>query len=226
MEIIIAAPDRAVLQRFSGLAERYGEPFEVSGWEGLHTVASQTTPILFIVDVLFLRDDPGALLRELFASIAGIAPVLFLTDDVERDEDLLLESLCLGAAGCLRLSMADDMAQQAIGIVTAGEAWIDRHLLGRLLNRLPVPSKPLDPRLDCAGNDTESSGLMEKKLTLREREILEQIVSGKANKDIARTLDISERTVKAHLTAIYRKLEVVDRVKLILLMQGRKDRSE
>jgi len=55
-------------------------------------------------------------------------------------------------------------------------------------------------------------------LTEREREIAALVGNGGTNKQIARQLDISERTVKAHLTGIFRKLGVADRLKLALLL--------
>lgn len=219
MDIIIAAQDSAVLQRFNGLAKVYGEPIGVSRWGGLTAALDQSEPGLVIVDTLLLRDDPAQRLSEIFSSIHGVARLVLLTADFDRDEDLLTDALLRGAMGCLRLSLGDEMAQQALGIVHAGESWVDRHLLSRLLQRCAGYSKSAVSQSDNA--ETKEASGSRGKLTLREREILQQIVSGKSNKDIARALDISERTVKAHLTAIYRKLEVVDRVKLILLMQGR-----
>jgi two-component system NarL family response regulator len=55
-------------------------------------------------------------------------------------------------------------------------------------------------------------------LTRREREIAELIGNGECNKQIARQLTITERTVKAHLTEIFRKLGIADRLKLALLV--------
>ena len=55
-------------------------------------------------------------------------------------------------------------------------------------------------------------------LTRREREIAELIGNGESNKQIARTLMITERTVKAHLTEIFRKVGLADRLRLALLM--------
>jgi DNA-binding NarL/FixJ family response regulator len=57
-------------------------------------------------------------------------------------------------------------------------------------------------------------------LTEREREIAALVGSGGTNKQIARQLDISERTVKAHLTEVFRKLGIADRLKLALLLAG------
>jgi DNA-binding NarL/FixJ family response regulator len=59
-------------------------------------------------------------------------------------------------------------------------------------------------------------------LTVREREIAALVGSGGTNKEVAKQLDISERTVKAHLTEIFRKLGIADRLKLALLLATNK----
>jgi two-component system NarL family response regulator len=57
-------------------------------------------------------------------------------------------------------------------------------------------------------------------LTRREYEIATLVGNGESNKQIARRLDITERTVKAHLTEVFRKLDVGDRLKLALIVKG------
>ena len=63
-------------------------------------------------------------------------------------------------------------------------------------------------------------------LTLREREIAELIGNGESNKQIARQLLITERTVKAHLTGIFRKLGIVDRLSLALRVSAQADSEQ
>ena len=60
---------------------------------------------------------------------------------------------------------------------------------------------------------------MLEKLTKREYEIATLVGRGESNKRIANRLDITERTVKAHLTEIFRKLQITDRIKLALMMK-------
>jgi DNA-binding NarL/FixJ family response regulator len=57
-------------------------------------------------------------------------------------------------------------------------------------------------------------------LTRRECEIATLVGNGESNKQIARLLDITERTVKAHLTEVFRKLEIANRLKLALMVKG------
>ena len=58
-------------------------------------------------------------------------------------------------------------------------------------------------------------------LSQRERDVAEAVAAGKNNKEIARDLNITERTVKAHLSAVFDKLKVRDRLHLVLVMAGK-----
>jgi DNA-binding NarL/FixJ family response regulator len=57
-------------------------------------------------------------------------------------------------------------------------------------------------------------------LTSREKAVAELVAAGKSNKEVARDLDITERTVKAHLSAAFEKLQVRDRLQLVLLFSS------
>ena len=72
-----------------------------------------------------------------------------------------------------------------------------------------------------SNQDRAKAALWKEKLSLREIEVVEHVARGASNKVVARELDISDRTVKAHLTAIFEKLNVPDRLKLVLLVNDR-----
>ena len=95
-------------------------------------------------------------------------------------------------------------------MVGHGGLWMPPGLLQRLLalslRTTPAPS-------------TQPAAALEE-LTAREREVAAQVALGASNSEIADTLGITGRTVKAHLTAIFAKLGVRDRVQLALAMRG------
>ena len=92
-------------------------------------------------------------------------------------------------------------------MVDAGEVWVGPAIMERLIRQLPaVPTS--------ANNEKLAN------LTEREREIANLIANGESNKVIANALDIGERTVKAHLSAIFHKTGVKDRLQLALLVKG------
>ena len=94
-----------------------------------------------------------------------------------------------------------------------GEVWIRRSLTAQLLEQL-------GERMRTATLSRKSEADLLAELTKREREIASLVARGENNKIIARNLDITERTVKAHLTEIFRKLGVTDRLKLAVLISS------
>ena len=122
-----------------------------------------------------------------------------------------------GARGCCRRDIDSESLKILVMAVQNGELWIRRTLTYRLLEQLGGASnKRIDPIY---------LGLLAS-LTQREYEIAVRVSIGENNKRIAQALKITERTVKAHLTEIYRKLGDVDRLKLALILAGdeRKER--
>lgn len=110
--------------------------------------------------------------------------------------------LGMGAAGYLHAFAAAETLQQVASAVTSGGTWIGVNLMQQLCARFGQAAKTDSPLLA--------------QLTEREREVVSHLRDGKSNKQIARDMDIAERTVKAHLTAIFGKFGVPDRVQLLL----------
>ena len=92
-----------------------------------------------------------------------------------------------------------------------GEIWAGRTLVARLIEELGARVRT-HPRTDSSAR---VGGL-----TTREREIAGLVSGGASNKEIAARLGVTERTVKAHLTAIFRKIGVTDRLRLALYLNG------
>jgi DNA-binding NarL/FixJ family response regulator len=90
-------------------------------------------------------------------------------------------------------------------------------LQGILEGRIFVPPA-MGKRESGAGEGGGALKLDQDKLTLRQRDVLQELLKGQASKEIARTLDIAEGTVKIHLAAIYRALGVRTRAEAIAKM--------
>ena len=115
-----------------------------------------------------------------------------------RSSDETVERvLRVGAAGLFGKQLSLATLVQAIRAVAAGELWANRRVTAQAIERLA----------DDSGRDSGSS----RNLTGRESEIAEAVARGLRNKEIARRLDISEKTVKSHLNNIFRKLQVDNR---------------
>lgn len=123
-----------------------------------------------------------------------------------------LAALKGGARGYCSLDMDPGLLKKMVAVVLRGEIWVARQIYAPLLEELTSLTERrhkefpanLDTRLD--------------RLTPREREIAQLIGGGASNKEIAGRLSITEATVKAHLTAIFRKLGLSDRLGLALFV--------
>jgi DNA-binding NarL/FixJ family response regulator len=139
-------------------------------------------------------------MRELRANVPE-ARVIVLTSFL--DDERLLPAIQAGAAGYLLKNVAPADLATAIRAANAGEAMIDPAAAARLLDTLADGG-----RAELAARE---------RLTARELEVLELIVGGRSNKRIARELEISEKTVKAHVGRVLAKLGVSDRTQAALV---------
>jgi DNA-binding NarL/FixJ family response regulator len=130
---------------------------------------------------------------------------IMLTAAIERHE--VVEALKLGARGVILKEMATKLLFKAIRAVMAGEHWVGHGGIADLLDSLRAAS---------AAAPTGANGGNGFHLSLREREIVAAIVEGFTNKDIARKFSLSEQTVKHHLTNIFAKVGVSNRLELAL----------
>ena len=133
-----------------------------------------------------------------------------LLDDSSSDEDEL-NLFRAGVRGICPSGISQSTLHMMINAVRSGELWIRRSLTYRLLEHL---------KINTAGQQTSDDNVPGRldSLTQREHEIAMRVGSGESNKYIAHSLEISERTVKAHLTNIFRKMGVTDRLKMAVML--------
>jgi len=130
--------------------------------------------------------------------------VLVLTGS--RDSAIHQKAAQLGAMGVVLKEDAADLLLKAIEKVYRGEAWLDRVTMGTLLFQMANQDKDtLDPRAKKIST-----------LTDRERQVIALIAEGLKNRQIAERLFISPTTVTHHLSSIYSKLGVSDRLELVI----------
>ncbi|QGG80747.1 hypothetical protein GH975_09265 [Litorivicinus lipolyticus] len=139
---------------------------------------------------------------------------VFVIDDNPNDEDGLV-LLKAGVRGYANSGIEPRLLQAAVQAITRGDVWVSRRLMQRLVEDLIDGNEREaadDPRLDS--------------LTPREREIAEIVAEGASNKVIAARLNVTERTVKAHLTSAFQKTGTRDRLELALLIKGQLPRQQ
>jgi len=128
-----------------------------------------------------------------------------------------IEAFVQGAAGYCNKSISNTLLAQAVEFILKGDIWIQRHLVSKIIGSL-VQMKSTAIETNLEQQKTDSANLL---LTLsnRELDVAKMISLGDSNKAIASSLSISERTVKAHLTSIFKKTQVRDRLHLALFIK-------
>ena len=146
----------------------------------------------------------------------GHHKIVILTNIPRFDEAML----CLGAGvrGYVNTHAGPNTLQQIADVVLEGGIWLGADLMQALISRVQKTDKENQAEALQEATDEAWAG----KLTKRELDVAKLIAEGASNKLVARELDISERTVKAHVTAIFTKLGVSDRLKLALLLTSHK----
>jgi len=172
----------------------------VIGEAGQATEALRLTRELHPDVVLMDLNMPGVSGVEATQRLAAEAPsvrVLVLT--VAADESHVMAALLAGACGYVLKESRIEQIVEAIRAAARGESTISPRVAGRLIHRLREPS---DNELDLTGAA----------LTPREHEVLALMASGVGNPEIARTLHLSEHTVKNYVSSILAKLQVENRI--------------
>ena len=124
-----------------------------------------------------------------------------------RDQAVHKQAIKLGARGILSKQDSPEALVKAIRKVHEGELWLDRSMAADLISDLTTSPDTSRPGAERAKIDS---------LTPRERQVIVLVGQGLKNKAIAKRLSISDSTVRHHLTAIFSKLGVVDRLSLVL----------
>jgi DNA-binding NarL/FixJ family response regulator len=162
-------------------------------------LAAEFRPDVILMDLSMPEMDGVEATRRIIGS-GSSSRIVVLTSF--GDEQRIMDALNAGAHGYLLKHVAPDDLLNAIRSAHAGDA-------------------PLDPRAGRVLLEARRTGAPRQgDLTDREIDVLKCVGEGMANKQIARKLGISERTVKAHLTSIFQRLGVSDRVQAALWAQS------
>jgi DNA-binding NarL/FixJ family response regulator len=163
--------------------------------------AAKEKPNVIVLDLLLGDEDALAFLPEL-CEASPDSRVLVLTG--VQNPDAHRRAIRRGAMGIVLKEHAADQLLKAIEKVNKGEVWIERSMMGSMIQELSRP--PLvDPEL-----------VKIESLTEREREVIALVGEGLKNKQVGERLFISETTVTHHLSSVFSKLEVSDRLELII----------
>jgi len=171
-------------------------------------LAIELRPDIVVMDVNLGEMSGIAATREILRSNPGIH-VLFLT--ISDDDATVVAAMKAGARGYILKGSDKDDIRRAIGVVSRGEAIFGGPIARRLASYF-----------EAAATSAKKPSLEEAfpALTEREQDILELICSGLSNEDIARSIRVSIKTVRNHVSNVLNKLQVEDRAQAIALVRS------
>ena len=155
--------------------------------------AAEQQPDVILLDLKLPGLDGLAVLEQLKNTTAKVLVLTSVTDPVAAGR-----AMREGAAGVLYKDVDPDALVRAIRAVHDGHLLLAAEAAGTLLQPAAGPGRGLDA------------------LTAREREVLAELAQGRSNREIARALNVSEKTVKAHVSSVLAKLGVQDRTQAAL----------
>jgi DNA-binding NarL/FixJ family response regulator len=154
------------------------------------------------VDVVLLGRHPGKSVIDVLTTVKALRRGLdVIVTGCNLDDAAILGAIAAGAKGCVDEAASVGELVRAIRIVLTGSVWAPRRVLAMLVEQAHLSSG-------------HGVSVGQRPFTSREKEVLEMLVEGCPNKDIAAVLGMEERTVKAHLAKLMQKVGVPNRVML------------
>jgi DNA-binding NarL/FixJ family response regulator len=202
---LLAVPAR-VLKDVYGVD--VGPGFDVVGEAGTGEdtarIVQSVQPELLLLDLCMPRLSGLDVLREL-ESCRDRIRIILLAGTIDRTQ--LISAVRLGVHGLLLKDAPTEVLFEAIMCVLAGRYWLGQTLVTDLLEMVrPLIQSP-----------SVADGRVASRLTPRERQVLEMVVAGHSNREIAQQWTVSEETIKHHLTRMFDKVGVANRVELAML---------
>jgi DNA-binding NarL/FixJ family response regulator len=203
MAILLSSANDSVIQRWGDLLK---DKYDLDQANSLNKFKE-----LYInekLDLILLHRplvDP-----ESFIEIRRLSPLgkIFLLSDQPHEEEGLT-FIKLGIVGYANTYISPERLAEAVRVISSGAVWLGQKVMQRLI--LDSYAKAKQEAVSHSRKKLES-------LTKREHEIANLISQGQSNLEIAANLDITERTVKAHLSSIYEKTKTGSRLNLALLI--------
>jgi len=205
IRILLVDDHKTMLWGLERLIQSEGASFTLVGSASDGAEAKALCAALHPDIVLLDLDLKGSSSIDFLPALVANGSTRVVILSANRDQGTLAAAVKAGARGVVSKEAPTDDVLLAVRKVHGGELWLDQSLMQALLGQLVAPAPKADPEAGRIGT-----------LTARERDVIGMIVQGKGalNKDLAERAFISERTLRNHLTTIYQKLDVANRLEL------------
>lgn len=170
--------------------------------------AVELKPDIILLDINMPRGNGLEVTKRLSAAQPDVKCVVLTIHD---DENYVFEVIKAGAVGYLLKDVEPSMLIKAIRAISEGESFIYPTLARKLFSE--VSRRDTERRHESVDMIRRRK---EERLTYREVEVLQLVAKGLSNQEMAQRLFLSEKTVKNHLTNIFRKINVTDRTQAVL----------
>jgi DNA-binding NarL/FixJ family response regulator len=207
--ILIASADPELRKRCALCTQVTSSTHEACDLRGLERCMAEYRPDVLLLDLYLPHMGEVAGLPAIQRLCPSTRIILFAGANDERQAICAIKA---GAKGYCTKEIKPSHLRKAVQVVQKGEVWVGRKAICHLLEELTS-------RNENGANDSPPlEEVYLRHLTPREHQIALLVGSGSCNKEISGHLNISERTVKAHLTAIFHKLQITDRLRLGLFV--------
>lgn len=166
-------------------------------------IAAEKQPHMILLDLSM----PGGGLEAARHICANHPDVKVMILTVSEREDDVIAALSSGASGYILKGISGPELVATLHAVLRGETYVTPNLAARLLQQNKKPASPSEPVVE---------------LTIREEQILQEVKAGLTNKEIARKLALSEKTVKHYMTSVLQKLHARNRVEAALTARSKR----
>lgn len=202
MVILLAVKNDQVLKRWQSLLAGLHRLEQTASFDDLIKLLSSQR---FDLVMLHRQLLDGGSLAELLKG-APASRIFLLSDKPDHEEGYAF--LKMGIVGYGNSYISAERLAEAVHVITSGGVWLGQKIIQQLI---------LEAYKNSGKNDEKIEATLAV-LTPKERRVAELVARGETNLEIAADLGISERTAKAHLTSIYEKLPVGNRLSLALLL--------
>jgi len=206
--LLLASTDKKIISRWKDNLNNDKNIIEVNNLTSLRNKLHKSIGATVILHSRLNGVNDDADICKLLNDFPKVG-LLILTD--VPDEHQGISFIRNGALGYANTYIKPELLVEAIKVIELGEIWVSKRLLQWMMNHCHDTEEH---------NKEMGSYLALDTLTPSEKHVTEHLLEGNNNKQIARKLNITERTVKAHLTSVYSKTGVKDRLHLALLVHN------